>query len=296
MDGAIRGFGINLLVWNSQIGPQERALLPNLAALGYNAVEVPIFTPQDFPTAETAAALKDAGLACTVSTALPPKMGLVDTATADAGVEFLAQVIDAAASLGASVVCGPLALPVGELHGRGATPQEWTTAVAALRRAAEVAADAGVTLALEPLNRFETYFINTVEQGVRLMDDVGHPAVGLLLDTFHMHIEEKSTPAALAVGARHLRHFHASENDRGVVGSGQVPWPSVWETLQTLGYEGWVTVESFNAFLPELAGATCIWRPLAPDPMTLAAQSLTYLQTLRSIRNQTLETSLGTRA
>lgn len=276
----MRGFGINLLNWNSQIGPEERAILPRIAELGYDAVEVPIFTPDRFPLQETAAALRDAGLTCTVSTSPPPQVSLVDAETADAGVDFLAQVIRCAETLGAEILCGPLALPVGELRGRGYTAQEWASAVAALRAAGDIAAAAGVTLALEPLNRFETYFVNTVEQGVQLMDEVDHPAVGLLLDTFHMHIEEKSTPAALVAGARHLRHVHASENDRGIVGSGQVPWLAVWASLRQIDYQGWVVVESFNAFLPELAGATCIWRPVAPDPMTLAQESLTFLQTL----------------
>lgn len=276
----MRGFGINLLVWSSQVGPEERALLPTLAEMGYAAVEIPVFAPERFLTAETAAALRDSGLACTVSTALPAGCGLLDAATAPAGLEFLRGVIGCAAALGAGIVCGPLALPVGDLRGRGYTAQEWATAVETLRAAGEIAADVGVTLALEPLNRFETFFVNTVAQGIRLMDEVGHPAVGLLLDTFHMHIEEKSTPAALVEGARHLHHFHASENDRGIVGSGQVPWPAVWAALQHNGYTGWVTVESFNAFLPELAGATCIWRPLAPDPATLARESLAFLRSL----------------
>lgn len=278
----MRGFGINLLVWNSKIGPEELALLPRLAALGYDSVEIPIFAPEQFPTAQVAAAVRDAGLACTVSATPPAPHSLLDPATAPAALDFLGQVIDCAVALGADLVCGPLAHPVGLLRGRGCTAAEWQAAVAGLQAAGDRAAAAGVTLALEPLNRFETYFVNTVEQGLQLMDEVDHPAVGLLLDTFHMHIEEKSTPDALAAGARHLRHFHASENDRGIVGSGQVPWPAVWAALDQAGYDGWVTVESFNAFLPELAGATCIWRPLAPDPMTLAADSLTFLQTTRT--------------
>src|SRR5690606_21518566 len=181
----MRGFGINLMVWNSQIGHAERALLPALAETGYTAVEVPVFAPDRFPTAETAAALRDAGLTCTVSPALPAGANLVDSASVPAGLDFLAQVIRCAETLGAEIVCGPLALPVGELRGRGYTAQEWASAVAALRAAGDIAADAGVTLALEPLNRFETYFVNTADQGVQLMDAVDHPAVGLLLDTFH---------------------------------------------------------------------------------------------------------------
>lgn len=275
---AVRGFGINFMVWSSRIGPEERALLPVLAEMGYGAAEVPIFAPDDFPASETAAALRDANLDCTVSTALPAGCGLADPVTAPAGLDFLRRLIRTAATLQSGVICGPLILPVGELRGRGPTADELKTAAKALAAAGRMAADAGIVLALEPLNRFETYIVNTVDQGVRLMEDVNHPAVGLLLDTFHMQIEEKSTPGAVVQSAAHLRHFHASENDRGIVGSGQAPWKQVWSALHEIDYSGWVTVESFNAFLPELAGATCIWRPMAPDPMTLARESLAFLR------------------
>ncbi len=276
----MRGFGINLMIWSSRLGPEEIALLPALAALGYSSVEIPVFAPETLPTDKVATALRNANLACTVSTALPAGAGLADPMTAQKGIDFLRQVVTCAAALGADVVCGPLALPVGELRGRGPTAQELATTADALRAVGHTAAHLGVTLALEPLNRFETYIVNTVEQGIELMASVDHPAMGLLLDTFHMHIEEKSTPAAIARAAHHLRHFHASENDRGIVGSGQVPWPKLASALREIGYPGWITVESFNAFLPELAGATCVWRPLAPDPMTLASASLDFLRTL----------------
>jgi D-psicose/D-tagatose/L-ribulose 3-epimerase len=273
-------FGINMLVWSGQLDSEEMARLPRIRAMGYSSVELPIFAPDDLEPAPIATALQDAGLTCTISTALPPGVTLIDAAVTPAGLEFLTAVIRQAAALGASLVCGPLALPVGELRGRGYLPTEWDTCVHSLRQAGEVAARHGVELAFEPLNRFETFFLNTTDDGVRLMEEVNHPAVGLLLDTFHMHIEEKSTPEAIRRAGRHLFHFHASENDRGIVGSGQVPWPPVLQALHAIDYRGWITVESFNAIIPELAGATCIWRPLAQSADELARESVLFLHDL----------------
>ena len=140
------------------------------------------------------------------------------------------------------------------------------------------ASGVGVQLAFEPLNRFETFFLNTAADGVRLAQAVDSSAFGLLLDTFHMHIEEKSTPEAIRHAAGHIVHFHASENDRGIAGTGQVAWAEVFAALDDAGYAGWVTVESFNAVIAELAGATCVWRPLAESPEMLARESLAYLR------------------
>jgi D-psicose/D-tagatose/L-ribulose 3-epimerase len=271
-------FGINLMVWNGQVGTAELALLPTLRAMGYDGVEVPLFTPDAFVTTPIRAALAAADLSCTVSTALPAGINLIDADQRAAGVAFLRRVIEHAAALGAKIICGPLTAPVGEKRGRGVTAAEWASCVQGLRDAGAVAADHGITLALEPINRFETFVINTVADGVRLMEEVDQPAVGLLLDTFHMHIEEKNSAAAVRLAGRHLKHFHASENDRGIVGSGQVAWPAVLGALQDCHYTGWIVVESFGHAIPELAGAACVWRPLAPNPEALAQGSITYLR------------------
>jgi D-psicose/D-tagatose/L-ribulose 3-epimerase len=266
------------MVWNGQVGTAELALLPALQVMGYDGVELPLFDPDGFPADLIRAQLSETALRCTVSTAMPPGINLIDADRRAAGVAFLRRVIEQAAVLGAQLVCGPLAAPVGERRGRGYTAAEWASCVQGLQAVGTVAADHGITLALEPLNRFETFIVNTVADGVRLLDEVDQPAVGLLLDTFHMHIEEKNSAAAIRHAARHLKHFHASENDRGIVGSGQVPWPSIFGALQDIQYNSWIVVESFGHAIPELAGAACVWRPLAPSPEQLARDSLRYLR------------------
>jgi len=269
--------GVHLMVWSGSVNADEMALFPLISEMGYNGVEVPIFDPAALDTTAVRQAYVNSGLACTASTAMPAGLSLIDDERQAQGVAFLQNVVRAASALGADLLCGPMAVPVGELRGRGFTDQEFDTCVRSLQEVGAVASAEGVTLALEPLNRFETFMLNTVQDGVRLMNAVDQPSVGLLLDTFHMHIEEKSTPDAIRRAGMHIKHFHCSENDRGAVGSGQVDWTGTFQALADVQYSGWLVVESFNAVIPELAGATCIWRPLAESPDALAKDSLSFL-------------------
>lgn len=270
--------GVNLMVWNGQVGAAELALLPQIKQMGYDSVELPVFGPDALAIPAVQQALAAHELHCTISTALPATVNLIDEECRAAGVAYLQQVIEVAAQVGATVICGPLAAPVGERRGRGYTQAEWDSCVTGLQAAGKIAAAHRITLALEPLNRFETFIVNTVADGVRLVEEVDNPAVGLLLDTFHMHIEEKSTAAAIRHARRHIKHFHASENDRGTVGSGQVAWPSVFGALRDIDYRGQIVVESFGHAIRELAGAACVWRPLAASPEALANGSIHYLR------------------
>ena len=270
--------GVNLMVWSGQAGADELRLLPAIKEMGYDGVELPVFDIERLGIPAIRAMLAETGLECTVSTALPAGLSLIDEASVARGVAWLRQVVEAAGALGSPLVCGPLAVPVGERRGRGYTAAEWACCVRALRQVTATASDLGVTLAFEPLNRFETFFLNTAADSARLAREVDSPAFGLLLDTFHMHIEEKSTPEAIRRSAGYIKHFHASENDRGVVGTGQVAWRQIFDALVESRYDGWVVVESFNAVIAELAGATCVWRPLAESPDALARESLAFLR------------------
>lgn len=149
--------------------------------------------------------------------------------------------------------------------------------VLGLRAAGDRAARHGVMLAIEPLNRFETHVLNTVQDGIALMQAVAHPNVALHLDTFHLNIEEKSVAGAFITAAPVLRHVHAAENDRGSVGSGHIDWDAVGSALRSQRYDGWVVAETFTGAIPEIAAATAIWRPLFPDPLTYARDSIATL-------------------
>jgi len=272
--------GINLMAWAGGVGPAELDLLPGIAALGYDGVELPVFAPEAVDPPAVRRALAAAGLACTVSTALPRAASLLDPRRRPAAVDFLDRCAAVAAACGAGVLCGPLYAPVGELPGRPRLAAEWRAAVDGLRAAGERAAGHGVTLAVEVLNRFETHFLNTAADATALLDEVAHPAVRLHLDTFHMNIEERRLPAALATGMRHLAHVHAAENDRGSPGSGHVDWTGLRDALRAGGYTGWVVAETFTGAIPEIAAATAIWRPVVPDAWTYARDAAAFLRPL----------------
>jgi D-psicose/D-tagatose/L-ribulose 3-epimerase len=161
--------------------------------------------------------------------------------------------------------------------GRGATDEEWKRGVEHLRRAAEYAAGAGVVLAEEVVNRFELYHLNTLDQAIRCIDEVGHPNCRIHLDTFHAHIEEKDPGEAIRRAGSRIAHVHISENDRGVPGTGSVQWVPTFDALRDIGYDGWLTVEAFGNFLPNLAAATKIWRKLFDSEDELAADAYAFL-------------------
>jgi D-psicose/D-tagatose/L-ribulose 3-epimerase len=135
-----------------------------------------------------------------------------------------------------------------------------------------------VTLAIEPLNRFETFFLNTAADAAALCDEVGHPNVGVLFDTFHANIEEKDIAAGYRTIGRHLRHVHACENDRGTPGSGHVEWDAVFQAWRELRYDGWLTIESFGFALGELSAAASIWRDIERTPESIAFDGVQFLR------------------
>ena len=272
--------GINLMAWSAEIGPVEMSLLPRLAELGYDGVELPLLDPDRVDAERVRTALADAGLACTASGAVPPGASLLNPNERVRGVAWIDRCLALAAACGAMVLCGPFCTPVGDLPGRAPTNEEWDSCVIGLREVGKRATDRGMTIALEVLNRFETHFLNTAADAVRLLAAVDQPAVGIHLDTFHMNVEEKSLAQAIRLAGSHLRHVHFSENDRGIVGSGHVDWRGVRDALAAIGYlssDRWITAETFAGTIPEIAAATAIWRPIVPDPWTYARESLEFM-------------------
>ena len=192
-------------------------------------------------------------------------------------VAHLADVAKAAADLGARIVAGPLYTPVGERPGRRRA-EEWQRVVDAYRHLGPTLAACDVTIAIEPLNRFETHFLNTAADAARLCDEIDHPNVGVLFDTFHANIEEKDVAGGYRTVARHLKHVHLSENDRGIPGTGHVPWRDVFAALREIGYDGWLNIESFSSAIADIAAATSIWRDLAPTPEAIAFDGLAFVK------------------
>jgi D-psicose/D-tagatose/L-ribulose 3-epimerase len=271
--------GINLYLWADDMHDSLMPALEKLKQIGYDGVEVPIFDLDEKKWTLWAKRLDDLGLERTANTVIAPEHNPVsaDPKIRQAAYEHLKAVIDCCAAVGSSVLCGPHQVALGVFTGKGATEDEWKRSVEHLRRAAEHAAAPGVVLAEEVVNRFELYHLNTLDQGIRLVDEVDHPNCRIHLDTFHAHIEEKNTAAAIRRAGSRIAHVHISENDRGVPGTGSVAWDATFAALRDVGYDGWLTVEAFGNFLPNLAAATKIWRPLFDSEEQLAADAHAFL-------------------
>jgi D-psicose/D-tagatose/L-ribulose 3-epimerase len=272
--------GINLYLWTDHMHDGLLPVLESLKAMGYDGVEVPIFELDEANWELWARRLDELGLERTANTVIAPEHNPVspERRVREAAYQHMQAVVDCCASVGSSILCGPHQVALGCFTGAGPTDEEWKRSVEHLRRVAEYAAGAAVVLAEEVVNRFELYHLNTLDQAIQFVDDVGHPNCRIHLDTFHAHIEEKHPADAIRRAGSRIAHVHISENDRGVPGTGAVAWDSTFDALQAVGYDGWLTVEAFGIALPNLVAATKIWRQLFDSEEQLAADAHRFLR------------------
>jgi D-psicose/D-tagatose/L-ribulose 3-epimerase len=279
--------GFNLLLWTDRVTPAHAGILRDLQQAGYDGVEVPL--PASGPEARMVAGmLDDLGLRCTASTAVTdPGLDPVsaDPATRARAVDDLRRKVDIAAELGAEVLCGPFTQVLGQFSGAAPTPAEWDRLEASQQAMAEQAAGR-LVLAVEPLNRFEAYMLNTAADAARLVAAVGRPGYGYLYDTFHANIEERDPKAAIAATAPAIAHVHLSENDRGTPGRGHVDFAGTLTALEGAGYQGWLTFEAFGQALAGLSAATRIWRPLFGSETEVYTEAIALVRRLRPARER----------
>jgi D-psicose/D-tagatose/L-ribulose 3-epimerase len=273
-------YGVNAFIWSACYSPADAHLLPRIREAGFDGVEIAIFHPDAFDAPALRRGFEENGLECTVVSVLSPEVNIIadDTAVRERGYDYLAACIRRVAEAGAKLFCGPLYAPLGHLPGRRRTAEEWDRAVETYRRLAPVLEETGVTVAIEPLNRFETYFLNTAADAARFCREVNHPNVGILLDTFHANIEEKKIGDAYRIAGPYLKHVHTCENDRGTPGSGHVEWEDVFKALREVGYDGWLTIESFGSNIESISAAAAIWRDIEPVPDAIAFDGLKFLK------------------
>lgn len=276
-------FGASTFIWASPFGDDKVAgLAERVAGLGFDTLEICIEDPALVSADAVVAAAEAAGVSVSVCGAFGPDRDVSheDASVRRGGVEYLRTCVDLAAAVGSESVSGPMYSATGKarLLSESEREQQWGWGVQSLQEVADYAAERGVGLAIEPLNRFETDMVNTVEQGVRLCDRIGRDNVGLLLDTFHMNIEEKDIAGAIRAAEGHIRNFHACENDRGAPGSGHVEWLNVSAALSEVRYDGLVVIESFTPEIKEIARAVSTWRPVAESGDALADDGLRFLK------------------
>ena len=261
--------GFNLLLWTPHVTLEHEPILKALKKTGYDGVELPMFEGDPDHYARVGEMLDRIGLERTVVSVIGPagKNPLSpDKAQQRAALEYAKWCIDCCNALGAPILGGPMHSELGYFSGGPATTAERKRALSFHKKAGDYAARKGVFFALEALNRFECYFLNTMAQLADYVAEVDHPHIKAMYDTFHCNIEEKDPVAAIKTIKPHMIHVHISENDRGTPGKGHVPWAETYKALRKAKYDGWLTIEAFGRAMPALAAATRVWRDFAPNP------------------------------
>jgi D-psicose/D-tagatose/L-ribulose 3-epimerase len=259
--------GFNMLLWASHLGKEHYPLLGKLKETGYDGVELPLFegTPEYYQA--IGRELKNLGLRSTAVCVIPDEASncmSADASVRAAGLAHLKWAIDCLEAAGGEVLCGPFYQPLGVFTGEPPTVEERDGIVEVHKQAARYAANAGIKLSVEPLNRFECHGLNTLADTAEIVARVNEPNYGMLYDTFHANIEEKHPVAEIAPNLSAINHVHTSENDRGTPGKGHVPWAETLHAFKSGGYGGWHVIEAFSGSLPGISAATKVWRDFFP--------------------------------
>lgn len=273
--------GFNLLLWTTHVTEEHFPTLKALKDAGYDEVEIPIFEGSPDHYARLGAELDRLGLGRTAVSVIGSAEAnplSSDRAAQQGALDYTRWAVDCTAALGAGILAGPMHSQLGFFSGEGPTAAERQRAIAFHRASGDHAASRNVRFALEALNRFECYFLNTMAQLADYLDEVNHPAVKAMYDTFHANIEERDPIQAIETIKPHMIHVHISENDRGTPGKGHVPWAATYKALRASGYDASLTIEAFGRALPALAAATRVWRDFFPSRESV------YLEGLAQIR------------
>jgi len=272
-------FGVHIALWMKTWNDDIIPYLDEAARLGFEGAELSLLGMTDTNITHIRRVLHDLRLDVTCTTGLSEAHDITsaDPAIRRAGVQYLESAIRTAEALGSPLLSGVIYAPWGKRTMAHRT-ERWERSVKALKQIAPLAAAHGVTLGIEAVNRFETDLVNTAAQASGMADAIGEPNVGVLLDTYHMNIEEKNLGEALRKGRHTLVHLHAVENDRGAPGSGHVPWEEVATALREIRYDGWVTLEMFIQANQPVSPDLAIWRTIEDDPTDAAARGLSFLR------------------
>ena len=274
--------GLSTFVLASPFADEDVGRFKSVADMGYDVIEVCIENPELIHPEVIAEEARRCGLGISICGAFGAERDMASPSAVrrQTAMAYLKYCVDVAQRVESPHVAGPMYSATGraELMSTAERASWLMRAAEGLRQVADYAAERAVALAIEPLNRFETDMINTVDQALELCDLIDRSNVGLLLDTFHMNIEEKRIGEAIRRAGTRLLHVQVSENDRGTPGSGHVPWLEVFEALHDVEYEGWIVVESFLPTVEEIARAVSLWRPVASSMEALARDGLAFIR------------------
>jgi D-psicose/D-tagatose/L-ribulose 3-epimerase len=274
--------GINTFLFTSPFNNQKTKLFKRFKEWGFDTVELPIEDPAHIDPTHVKRELDKQGLVCgSVCACMGPDRDLRGTPRQQQiGLRYLTRLIDQMVLMDCPSLIGPVYSATGRAESvpRGEYKRQWRTVVKHLKALAKYAKDRDRQICLEPLNRFETDFINTCDQAMQMVQDVGSPALRVQLDTFHMNIEEKNQPAAIRKAGKLLGHLHACGADRGTPGNDHIDWKGIAEALRDIGYEGDVVIEGFATNVKLIARAAAIWRQIEPSQEDIAVKGLKFLQ------------------
>ena len=271
---------MNLLLWTDTLSQDKLPILDKMKSIGFDAVELPMFDRDTANAAVWGKALDNLGLSRSGTCAFGPDDHLIssDPKVRRHATDSIKQILDCCAAAVCSVMAGHATQALGIFTGNGPSKDEWNWALDGMREAAEHAGKVGVKIALEALNRFECYFLNCMADAKRFVKEVNHPSCGVMYDTFHANIEEKSAKEAITSVKDILIHVHISESDRSTPGTGMVHWDETFDTLNEIGYDGILCCEAFGLALKKLIAATKIWRRMYESEDQLAKDVLAFMK------------------
>lgn len=277
-------FGASSYIWVSPFSTDKISQLAHAKSIGFDIYEIAVEDPDVIDEKKILDEAQRVGIEVTICGAYGESRDISSDVAEyrENGLAYGRRLIEMASALNSPYVSGPMYAAVGRtrMAGSDEKKRQMNYAVENIKHLADYAGNKGVSLALEPLNRFETDFMNTIEQGMIFIDKVGCSNVGFLLDTFHMNIEEKSLPNAIRMAKGHILDFHACANDRGTPGEDHFDWEAIRQALADAEYAGPVVIESFTPEIKEIAKAVSLWRELAETPDTLAENGLKFLRSV----------------
>jgi D-psicose/D-tagatose/L-ribulose 3-epimerase len=251
------------------------SVLPRLHEFGVRLIEIPLLRPEELDAERARALAEQHGMELVCSLGLPARLNIVDRP--DEALDFLRKAFTVTARTGSSRLSGVPYGTLGHTSGKAPTEKELDAVTRHLDRAARAAKLKGVSLGIEPCNRYETHLMNTAMDARRIIEAIGADNVFIHLDTYHMNIEEESFAAGFRAAGPFLDYVHLSESNRGVPGKGTIAWPEVMSALAGVGYGGPVVLESFNYLHPDIAAGLAVWRPVADHPDSVISLGLPYL-------------------
>jgi D-psicose/D-tagatose/L-ribulose 3-epimerase len=275
-------FGVASLIWTEDFTEKDLPLIEKAKELGFDVLDINVAHPERFPAEKVSEKIKEVGIEVVTTIGMPQDSNIIhpDPAVRKQGLNTLKKMVDINVEIGSKIIAGVIYASWGYITGKPRTEQEWKWSVENMREAAEYAKSNGdIVLAVEPVNRFETHFINIAEDAVKYCKEIGTGNMKILLDAFHMIREEMSfTDAVNICGREYLGYVHVCENNRGIPGTGLVPWSEFFTALKNIDYDGSLSIESFDPGFEELNRLCAIWRNFADTGEELAVQGLKNLK------------------